>query len=82
MSNPNVDILFHPTGSIINKRPPYDIDIDEIIATAKRTGTILEIDALPERSDLKDEHIRKCVDAGVKMSHRFRRARRGALRLP
>jgi DNA polymerase (family 10) len=68
MSNPNVDILFHPTGRIINKRPPYDIDIDEIIATAKQTGTILEIDALPERSDLKDEHIRKCVEAGVKMS--------------
>ncbi|MGD1003030.1 MAG: DNA polymerase/3'-5' exonuclease PolX [Minisyncoccia bacterium] len=68
MNNPNVDIFFHPTGRIINRRPPYDIDIDEIIATAKRTGTILEIDALPERSDLKDEYIRKCVDAGVKMS--------------
>jgi DNA polymerase (family 10) len=68
MNNPNVDIFFHPTGRLINKRAPYDIDIDEIIATAKRTGTILEIDALPERSDLKDEYIRKCVDAGVKMS--------------
>ena len=68
ISNPNVDIFFHPTGRLINKRAPYDIDIDEIIATAKKTGTILEIDALPERSDLKDEYIRKCVDAGVKMS--------------
>jgi DNA polymerase (family 10) len=67
MSNPNVDILFHPTGRVINRRPPYDIDIDEIIAAAKRTGTILEIDALPERSDLKDEYVRKCVEAGVKM---------------
>ncbi len=68
MNNPNVDILFHPTGRIINRRPPYDIDIEEIIAIAKKTGTILEIDALPERSDLKDEYIRKCVEAGVKMS--------------
>jgi DNA polymerase (family 10) len=68
MSNPNVDILFHPTGRIINRRPAYDIDIDEIISTARKTGTILEIDALPERSDLKDEYIRKCVEAGVKMS--------------
>lgn len=68
ISNPNVDIFFHPTGRLINKRAPYDIDIDEIIATAKRTGTILEIDALPERSDLKDEYIRKCVEVGVKMS--------------
>jgi len=68
ISNPNVDIFFHPTGRLINKRAPYDIDIDEIIATAKRTGTIMEIDALPERSDLKDEYIRKCVEAGVMMS--------------
>ncbi len=68
ISNPNVDIFFHPTGRLINKRAPYDIDIDEVIATAKHTGTIMEIDALPERSDLKDEHIRKCVEAGVKMS--------------
>jgi DNA polymerase (family 10) len=67
ISNPHVDILFHPTGRLINKRPPIDIDIDEIIATAKKTATIMEIDALPERSDLKDEYIRKCVEAGVKM---------------
>ena len=68
ISNPNVDIFFHPTGRLINKRAPYDIDIDEVISIAKKTGTILEIDALPERSDLKDEYIRKCVEAGVKMS--------------
>ena len=67
MENPHVDILFHPTGRIINKRPPYEVDIDEIIKAAKRTGTILEIDASPERLDLKDEYIRKCVEAGVKM---------------
>jgi DNA polymerase (family X) len=67
ISNPHVDILFHPTGRLINKRPPIDLDIDEIIAAAKTTGTIMEIDAFPDRSDLKDEHIRKCVEAGVKM---------------
>jgi len=67
MGNPHVDILFHPTGRIINKRPPYEVDIDEIIKAAKRTGTILEIDASPERLDLKDEYVRKCVQAGVKM---------------
>lgn len=68
MENPNVDILFHPTGRIINRREPYEVDMEEIITTAKKTGTIMEIDAYPERLDLKDEHIRKCVDAGVKMS--------------
>lgn len=68
MSNPHVDILFHPTGRLINKRPAYELDIDVIIAHAKKTGTILEIDAFPDRADLKAEHIRKCVEAGVKMS--------------
>jgi DNA polymerase (family 10) len=67
MENPNVDILFHPTGRIIGKRPAYDLDIAAIVAAARRTGTILEIDAIPERLDLRDEHIRLCVDAGVKM---------------
>ncbi len=67
MENPNADILFHPTGRLINKRPAYDIDIDAIIAVAKRTGTILEIDAFPDRLDLRDEYIRKCVVARVKM---------------
>ncbi|MDP2598675.1 MAG: PHP domain-containing protein, partial [Candidatus Liptonbacteria bacterium] len=67
MSNPNVDILFHPTGRILNRREPYMVDMEALIRVAKETGTIMEIDAL-ERLDLKDEHIRKCVEAGVKMS--------------
>ncbi len=67
MENPNVDILFHPTGRVINKRKPYDIDMEKIIKTAKRTGTILEIDGHPWRLDLKDEHIRMAREAGVKM---------------
>jgi len=68
MNNPNVDIIFHPTGRIIQRRPAYEIDMDEIIKAAKKTGTILEIDAYPDRLDLKDEYIRKCVEAGVKMA--------------
>ena len=68
MENPNVDIIFHLTGRVIDKRAPIELDIDEIIKAAKRTKTVLEIDAYPDRSDLKDEHIKKCVEAGVKMS--------------
>src|SRR3989475_5395034 len=37
ISNPHADILFHPTGRVIGKREPYDVDIDRIIATAKAT---------------------------------------------
>lgn len=67
MKNPHVDCIFHPTGRVINKRPPYEVDIDKIIDEAKKTNTILEIDAYPDRLDLKDEHIKKCVEKGVKM---------------
>jgi DNA polymerase (family 10) len=67
MENPHADILFHPTGRIIQRREPYEIDIDAVIQAARRTGTALEVDAYPDRLDLKDEHIRKAVDAGVKL---------------
>lgn len=68
MENPHVDVIFHLTGRKINTRDPIDLDIDEVVKAAKRTGTILEIDAYPDRLDIKDEYIRKCVEVGVKMS--------------
>ena len=68
MENPHADILFHPTGRVIQKREPYDIDIDAVIDAAKHTGTVLEIDAYPDRMDLKDDHVRKVVNAGVKLA--------------
>lgn len=67
MKNPNVDILFHPTGRIINRRPPYEIDIEKIIRVAKETKTVLEINAHPSRLDLKDEYARMAKEAGVKL---------------
>lgn len=67
MENPHVDIIFHLTGRIINSRAPLELDIDEIIAAAKRTDTVLEIDAYPTRLDMKAEYIRTCVKMGVKM---------------
>ncbi len=68
MENPNVDIIFHPTCRLINTRPEIDVDIDAVIKTAKRTGTVLEIDAFPDRLDLRDEYVKKCVQAGVLLS--------------
>jgi DNA polymerase (family 10) len=67
IQNPNVDILFHPTGRILNKRDAISLDMDKIMKVAKKTGTILEIDSIPDRLDLKDEYIRKCSGMGVKM---------------
>jgi len=67
MKNPNVDIISHPTGRLIQKRDEYQIDFDKILRVAKETGTILEINSFPERLDLKDTNIRKAKEAGVKM---------------
>ena len=68
IENPHVDILFHPTGRLIGRRPAYEVDMEAVIRAAKATGTVLEIDAFPDRLDLRDEHIRKAVQAGVKLS--------------
>lgn len=68
ISNPHVDILFHPTDRIIQKREPIDIDMEALFAHAKKTKTVLEVDAYPDRTDLKDEYIRKAIEAGVKLS--------------
>ena len=68
MENPNVDIIFHPTGRVIRQRPAYKLDMDAILKAAQRTKTALEIDAFPNRLDLKDEYIRKAIDMGVKLS--------------
>ena len=68
MKNPNVDILFHPTGRLIQARPPYDVDIGKIIRAAKETNTILEINSYFNRLDLKDEYARMAKNAGVKIA--------------
>jgi DNA polymerase (family 10) len=65
--NTSVDILFHPTGRLINKRPGYPINIEQVIEVAKDTGTVLEIDAHYDRLDLKDEYVRMAVKKGVKL---------------
>lgn len=66
-NNPSVDILFHPTGRLINKRTGYPVDIDRVIDVAKDTKTVLEIDAHYDRLDLKDEYIRRAIKEGVKL---------------
>jgi DNA polymerase (family 10) len=66
-NNPSVDILFHPTGRIINRRAGYPVDIERVIDVAKDTKTVLEIDAHYDRLDLKDEHVRRAIKEGVKL---------------
>jgi DNA polymerase (family X) len=68
MENPNVHVIGHPTGRIINKRQPVDVDLEEVFKAAARTGTALEVNGYPDRLDLKDEHILWARRHGVTFS--------------
>jgi DNA polymerase (family 10) len=65
--NPSVDIIFHPTGRVINRRDGYPVDMTRLIETARDTKTVLEIDAHYNRLDLKDEYIRMTVENNVNL---------------
>ena len=68
MENPYVDIIGHPTGRILGRRDPMDLDMDAILRKAGETGTIMEINAYPDRLDLNDTHIRMAKRYGVRFS--------------
>ena len=68
MENEHIDIIAHPTGRLLTKREPYEIDIDAVFSAAKRTGTVMEINSYPERIDLRDVHVKAAVKAGVKLA--------------
>ncbi|MBI2143286.1 DNA polymerase/3'-5' exonuclease PolX [Candidatus Woesearchaeota archaeon] len=66
MENKNLDVLAHPTGRRIGKREPYEVDLKKIFAAAAEKKVLLEINAHPERSDLKDVHVREAKSHGCK----------------
>jgi DNA polymerase (family 10) len=68
MENPFTDIMFHPTGRIINRRPGYAVDMRALLDAAKRTHTVMEVNAHPGRLDLNDQHVRAAVAMGVRLS--------------
>jgi DNA polymerase (family 10) len=63
--HPWIDAIGHPTGRKIERRQPYAVDMNEVIAAAARTGTMLEINSAPDRRDLHDVHARNAAEAGV-----------------
>ena len=68
MENPHVDIIGHPTGRMLGKRPAYAMDMEAVIAKAVETGTVLEVSGQPHRLDLTDGNVRMAVAAGAKLS--------------
>jgi DNA polymerase (family X) len=67
MDNPHVDCIGHLTGRKLNRRGPSDVDLEKVVAKALETGTFLEINAQPDRLDLRDAHARLAGEAGVKI---------------
>jgi len=65
IEHPLVDVIGHPTGRKIESRSPYALDVERVIEAAARTGTMLEINAAPDRRDLNDLHARAAAEAGV-----------------
>ena len=66
--NPHVDMIAHPTGRLLPDRAGADLDMDMILESAAATGTILEINANPQRLDLRDTHVRRALQLGVKIA--------------
>jgi DNA polymerase (family 10) len=67
MRHPSVRCLSHPTGRLIGYRPENALDLEQTISTALETGVALEVNGLPNRLDLRDDHVRQAVRAGVKI---------------
>ncbi len=66
--NPNVHIIAHPTGRILGRRPPYALDLRAIFKAAAKHGTFLELNAYPDRLDLKDDYLREAKEHGIKIA--------------
>ncbi len=68
INNPHVDMIAHPTGRLLPGRVGADLDMDAILQAAAETQTIMEINANPSRLDLRDSHVRRALELGVKIS--------------
>lgn len=67
IKNPHVDVLAHPTCRLLGEREPIMADLEAIFRAAAETNTALEINAMPSRLDLKDIHVLRAKDLGVKL---------------
>ena len=67
MENEYVHAVAHPTCRMIGRREAFDLDMEEIMDVARKTDTFLEINAFPDRLDLKDIHVKLAKERGVKV---------------
>lgn len=67
IEHPEVDCIGHPTGRLLDRRPPYPLNIEAVIGAAAANDTVFEINGNPNRRDLSDIHARMASEAGVKL---------------
>jgi DNA polymerase (family X) len=65
IENPHVSIIAHPTGRLINRREAYEVDLDAVMAAAKKHGKLLELNANPARLDLNDVFCAAAKQHGI-----------------
>jgi DNA polymerase (family 10) len=68
MDNPYFNILAHPTGRLLNDRPPYDVDLERLMRAAQDNGCFMEVNSQPDRLDLTDEACRMARELGLKVA--------------
>jgi len=68
IDNPHVDIIAHPTGRLVGKRPGYEIDLAAVLDACARTRTAIEVSGQPERLDLDADSIRAAIERGVMLA--------------
>jgi DNA polymerase (family 10) len=62
-----VRCLSHPKGRYINRRPENALDLERVVEVALEEGVALEVNGLPDRLDLRGEHVRDALRAGVQI---------------
>jgi DNA polymerase (family 10) len=67
LEHPEVNILAHPTGRKINRRKPIDFDVEAVLARAAELGVAVELNATPDRLDLKDTHLLLAREIGCRI---------------
>ncbi len=65
LENPHVSAIAHPTGRIVNRRKPYEVDLEAVFAAAKKHHKFLELNANPHRLDLDDVACAAAKDRGI-----------------
>jgi DNA polymerase (family 10) len=67
LEHPEVNILAHPTGRLINRRKPIAIDMETVLARAAELGVAVELNAQPDRLDLRDSHLLLARELGCRI---------------